>query len=170
VDTANPFALDIVLTRRDLREVSRWRTFRASPARTSLWVFFSAVLVLCLALGLRRVDRLGSDWGLLVVPYAPLLALAGLHRRRWRVVGGSPRSAGQTLHYRLTDEGFSLRSRFSVVDSSWEGLHRFVETRNLFLLLPSRHAAFVLPKRCFASATQIDGLRAIAAGHRSAGR
>ncbi|HEY0780952.1 MAG TPA: YcxB family protein [Thermoanaerobaculia bacterium] len=51
-------------------------------------------------------------------------------------------------------------------DRDSSGRHRIVETRTLFLLLPSRHGAFVLPKRCFTSAAQIDWLRAIAAGHR----
>ncbi len=48
---------------------------------------------------------------------------------------------------------------------SWEALHRVAETRDAFLLLQSRTMAMPIPKRCFASAADLERFRALVAQH-----
>ncbi len=71
----------------------------------------------------------------------PLLQ-AGL---AWR---GNP-SVRDVLSCWADEEGFSVQTTNSDTTIKWPALIKFRETRNLFLIFPSKHMCYLIPKRAF---------------------
>jgi YcxB-like protein len=88
--------------------------------------------------------------GVLWVSY-PLL-------QAWLIWRGGP-SAKEVIRCWADEEGFSLQTANSDASIKWPGLIEFRETRNLFLIYPSKRMYCLIPKRAFADESQVREFR-----------
>jgi hypothetical protein len=63
------------------------------------------------------------------------------------------------VSYRFSDSGIHLESSVATSDLQWAAIRYFVETRSLFLLLPTKASAHILPIRCFENESDIAAAR-----------
>lgn len=87
---------------------------------------------------------------ILFVPFASYVAV----RRAWR--GQPALELQQTME--LNDAGLSMDDKQSRSEYTWDAFIQFLETRNLFLLFPSKLTFFIIPKRAVPP-TDLDMLR-----------
>jgi hypothetical protein len=57
------------------------------------------------------------------------------------------------------EEGFSQQTINTDLTVKWPALIKFKETRNLFLIYPSKHMCYLIPKRAFADESQVKEFR-----------
>jgi|SRR5215475_646824 len=57
------------------------------------------------------------------------------------------------------EERFSQQTANSELTMKWGAIIRFKETRNLFLLFPSKQMAYLIPKRAFTDESQVSEFR-----------
>jgi hypothetical protein len=155
--------IDARLTPADVSAAARFVLVRRLP----LWVLMIALAgfaALALAGGAPWYDAalvLGPLvavllWGVYVSPrrqLRPGRTAAAPHR--WTVSDGGVR------YVTFAEDG----SELSEGSARWEALHRVAETRDAFLLFRAPRVCNPIPKRCFASAADIERFRALAADH-----
>jgi hypothetical protein len=138
--------------------------FSLATIRRKFWWF---LLLMCF-LALFFIYNVSSDKitlnlqavvaGLFVfvfVPYAFLLAPYISARKR---ISTDPRLQ-QPIKYTFTGDAIDIRASSGDAHLNWTAFAEVVETRRQFLLYPQRAVAYVLPKRCFADATDVHAFR-----------
>jgi hypothetical protein len=68
--------------------------------------------------------------------------------------------AGQEHH--ISQTGYQVRCGAVTSATKWDGIQRFVDTPDFFLVYPVRNAAYYLPKRCLSN-DQVVAIRTLAA-------
>jgi hypothetical protein len=77
---------------------------------------------------------------------------------------GDPRNAGG-INFQFADSGIGVEHSTGKSDLNWTIFVKVVETRNFFLLYPVKSWAYVVPKRCLASQSEIDTMRELFQRH-----
>jgi YcxB-like protein len=76
----------------------------------------------------------------------------------WLVWRGNP-SVKEVIRCWADEESFSLQTTNSDTTIKWPALIKFRETRNLFLVYPSKQICFLIPKRAFMDESQVKEFR-----------
>jgi hypothetical protein len=63
------------------------------------------------------------------------------------------------VQYEFSPIGIHVENSVGRADLKWAAIRRAIETRSAFLLLPTNNLAHTLPRRCFASGSDIDAMR-----------
>jgi len=69
------------------------------------------------------------------------------------------------FQYSFSDDGVYVEGIHSKGSLSWKALHHVTETRHALLLFHDKYNAQILPKRCFASDSDLTSLRALIRAH-----
>jgi hypothetical protein len=78
--------------------------------------------------------------------------------RAWLIWRGNP-SSKEVIRCWADEEGFRLQTTNSDATVKWPGLIEFRETRNLFLIYPSKGMYCLIPKRAFTDESQVKEFR-----------
>jgi hypothetical protein len=131
-------------------------------------VLFAAWCVLAGVAGYFAVgDAAALDWPTLAVvsammvgPPAILVAVVVWNaQRKFRQAETELRP----IHYCIHDDGMDVASVKRSGWIPWEGFREAIETPSAFLVFLEKDQHYLLPKRCFAAADDIDGLRRLLA-------
>ncbi len=76
----------------------------------------------------------------------------------WLVWRGNPSVKGAISCW-ADEEGFSVQTTNSDTKIKWPALIKFRETRNLFLVYPSKQMCYLIPKRAFTDDGQVKEFR-----------
>jgi len=63
------------------------------------------------------------------------------------------------VRYEFSQIGIHVENSVGRADLKWAAIRRAIETRSAFLLLPTNNLAHTLPRRCFASRSDVDATR-----------
>ncbi len=163
--------LEFSYTFDDYREANRAHA-RMNKVRWLTRMFFTMLflLVACLMLTLLVVSSATPQTGEIgwanIKPILPWLVICGAFivwsvaassialRRAWR--GQPAMQLQQSLE--ISDRGVVVDDVQSRIEYSWNAFMRLLETRNLFLLFPSKLAFIMIPKRAVPRG-EVDALR-----------
>lgn len=159
---AEAIEIEVDLERDDLVHASYALFFR----RARFVLPLHGLLVLT---GLALVVTYGGEFtgspalvlfGVLLLLALPGLALALVY---WSAAGQFERAAPRaaTMRYRFSAEALEISSEFRSGWLPWEAISEAFETKKSFLLFLSPGEHYVVPKRCFPNAGDIDRLRAL---------
>src|SRR5262245_33051307 len=76
----------------------------------------------------------------------------------WLVWRSNPSVRGVIICW-ADEEGFSQQTTNSETKIKWPALIKFRETRNLFLIYPSKQMCYLIPKRAFMDESQVKEFR-----------
>jgi len=119
------------------------------------------------ALLFSLADATALDWragiaaaGIVFGPPAVLAALVTWNaRRQFRQAENDLRP----IHYCVHDDGMDVASVKRSGWIPWEGFREAIETPSAFVIFLEKDQHYLLPKRCFAAADDVDGMRRLLA-------
>jgi YcxB-like protein len=100
---------------------------------------------------------------LLVLALFPLTIFLSAHLNKRKQLA-DPRNAGG-ITFQFADSGIGVEHSTGKSDLNWTIFVKVVETRDFFLLYPVKSWAYVVPKRCLASQTEIATMRQLLQRH-----
>lgn len=149
---ADVLTVSVTLERADLVREMFWYARR----RKSLWLFFSfAIAASLLVMGYDR------DFGLLL-SICCCIGLAagalGIYFQSSRAFSGL-RDFQKQFSYTFSDTGYDTTNAEANSSGSWNNILRAIESQHSFNLFIHKNFFLLVPKRCFASPTDIQRFR-----------
>lgn len=154
--------LEVSLEASDVIRASWELLLRRAGGLFAVWCALAGVAAY---LGLEDASAL--DWPTLAVVAAvmvgpPAMLVAGVvwnAQRNFRQAEGELRP----IHYCIHDDGMDVASVKRSGWIPWEGFRESIETPSAFLVFLEKDQHYLLPKRCFTGADDVDGLRRLLA-------
>jgi len=140
--------------------------FRNSVLQIKWGIVVFGVILLGGTFYLSRLGNAASAllWLMAFTLGLPALLLLASYFTARSTLKNNPSYRGE-IQYSFSDEGIYVQGIHSKGNLSWNSLHHVIETRHAFLLFHDKYNTQVLPKRCFASDSDLAALRALMQVH-----
>jgi hypothetical protein len=165
VNQLDPIDVRVRLTVDDLYQLRI--PIKSSAIRIGASLFASIFALVMVVLAIMAATHNARAWPVLI-DLLPLFALAMVIPFISFVLPflfarediKNPNLNGESL-YSFTGEGVQMNGTTAKASFTWQALIQACETKNAFLLYPSKDVAIILPKRCFPTQGSIAGFRTL---------
>ncbi len=155
---AEKIELTVELTRDDLLRFAWWHSFRRGWRRAFWGVYMGLLLLVSLSVLLAGTGWADSAVVAVLLLLSPVLAW-GLVRVRVARAYASNAALRSPRQLTISAAGLASEAEWGSSRNDWSIFHRAVETKDAFYLYLASNQAFVLPKRCFHSAEEMEWFR-----------
>lgn len=139
--------------------------FRNSLRQVRWGIVVVGVILLLVGVSLYRQNAAGGLLALSAIILGfPVLLLLACYLTAQTALRNNPSFRGD-FQFSFSNGRVNIQSIHSKGDLFWSGLHHVTETRQSFLLFHDKYNAQILPKRYFASDSDVAALRALIQAH-----
>ena len=139
--------------------------FRNSLRQIKWGIVVVGLIVLAVGVSLYRQNATNFLVPLLLITMGlPGILLLACFLTAGTALKNNPSYRGD-FQYSFSDDGVYVEGIHSKGSLSWKALHHVTETRHALLLFHDKYNAQILPKRCFASDSDLASLRMLIQAH-----
>lgn len=166
MSTIGPVEVDVRLEMGDLFPFYFMNSFRRVGWIFVPFLLVSIFLLIASVLGSTRSNGVSFSPITLAAPFALcLLFFLVIPYLSARSTLKSSKIIQGSVHYTFSENGMDSTAPGAFGHNDWSNFHKVVETRHVLLIYPTKHIAWVVPKRCFADSAGLDAIRQLIRAH-----
>lgn len=152
--------IDVQLELRDYLRANYWFMFHQFKWPIFLLFFGAVVYPLLILTSIVTMHETDKAWGFLI-PWA-LLALwfAGTYFNTKKQLATN-KPLKEKVHYTFSADGLETNAESFSSQTAWSNFYEAYETKSNFLIFVSKNMMYIVPKRSFVSAEQIESFKTL---------